>query len=84
MQDRQSMFPDRVQLIPVEGQENTFDMIQADMPTVIGTSLDKATLLSDTVAAKFALSGDAAIPSNALDKLAGAAGNYRGTCSTAE
>jgi hypothetical protein len=83
MQDRQSLFPGRVQLIPVDGQDEVFDVIRADSPSVEGTPLTKATILSDAVAAKLGLSDDAAIPSNGFDKLAAYAGIYSGTCGTA-
>ena len=53
MQDRVPLYPGRVTLTPVAGQENTFDMARADQPTQEGTPLNKATLLKDTTAAKF-------------------------------
>lgn len=40
--DRVPANPGRVVLIPVEGQENTFDMVRADNPLIIGTPIDKA------------------------------------------
>ena len=32
MQDRVSLHPGRVKLVPVAGQENTYDMVRADSP----------------------------------------------------
>ncbi len=47
MQDRVSLYPGRVKLIPVTGQENTYDMVRADSPTQKGMPLNKENLLSD-------------------------------------
>ena len=47
MQDRVPLHPGRVTITPVSGQENTYDMELADSPTVTGTPLNKATLLTD-------------------------------------
>lgn len=47
MQDRISTYPGRVKLIPVDGHENTFDMVRADEPLQEGTALNKASLLQD-------------------------------------
>lgn len=44
MQDRATLYPGRVKLTPVSGQENTYDMVRADQPTQEGTKLSKATL----------------------------------------
>lgn len=56
MKDRVSLYPGRVKLVPVAGQENTYDMVRADEPTQEGTPLSKATLLSDDTAAALELS----------------------------
>ncbi len=40
--DRIPMYPGRVRLIPVAGQENTYDMVRADEPLVEGTPINKA------------------------------------------
>lgn len=40
--DRIPTHPGRVKLTPVEGQENTFDMVRADAPVEPGTPLNKA------------------------------------------
>lgn len=40
--DRVPLNPGRIKLVPVDGQENTFDMERADNPTVPGTSMNKA------------------------------------------
>lgn len=59
MQDRVSLYPGRVKLVPVAGQENTYDMVRADSPTQEGTPLNKATLLKDETAALFGLGANA-------------------------
>ena len=42
--DRVPTYPGRVIMTPVAGQENTFDMVRADAPTVEGTPVNKALL----------------------------------------
>lgn len=69
MVDRAALHPGRVKLVPVEGAENTYDMVRADQPTQEGTPLNKANLLADAVAAKLGLTGDPT-PNDALDALA--------------
>lgn len=59
MKDRIPLYPGRVKLTPVAGQENTYDMVRADQPTQEGDPLNKGTLLSDQVAELFGLSTDA-------------------------
>lgn len=59
MQDRIPLYPGRVQLIPVDGQENTFDLVRADQATQAGDPLNKGTLLSDESAARQGLGADA-------------------------
>lgn len=44
--DRVSLYPGRITLEPVEGAENTYDMVRADEPRVPGTPINKATLES--------------------------------------
>lgn len=68
MQDRISRYPGRVRLTPVAGQENVYDMILADEPTQEGTKINKATLLTDVVAASFGLPNTAA-PNDVLSKI---------------
>ena len=46
--DRVPKYAGRVKLTPVSGQENIFDMVRADAPTVEGTPIDKATFDSIT------------------------------------
>ena len=70
MKDRVPTYPGRVKLTPVEGQANTYDMERADSPVEVGTPLNKATLLSDVVAAAYKLEEDEATPSNAFAKIA--------------
>ena len=65
MQDRVPIYPGRVRLTPVSGQENTYDMVRADSPTQEGTPLNKATLLKDATAAMFGL-GSEAVPDDVL------------------
>ena len=50
MVDRVPRYPGRVQLVPVSGQTNIYDMTMADQPTVEGTPLNKQTFLTDAVA----------------------------------
>lgn len=59
MQDRVSLYPGRVKLVPVAGQENTYDMVRADSPTQEGTPLNKGSLLKDATAALYGLGADA-------------------------
>lgn len=65
MQDRIPLYPGRVMLTPVPGQENTFDMVRADSPTQEGTPLNKANILKDATAAMFGLGSDA-VPDDVL------------------
>ena len=46
MQDRISLYPGRVKLTPVSGQDNVYDMTRQDNPTTEGTPLNKSTLLT--------------------------------------
>lgn len=63
MQDRVPTYPGRVELIPVLGQENTYEMVRADEPTQEGTPLNKANLLQDSVAKMYGLL-ESAIPND--------------------
>lgn len=65
MKDRVPVYPGRVKLVPVSGQENVYDMTRADQPTQQGDPLNKATLLKDTTAALFGLGTDA-VPDDVL------------------
>lgn len=65
MKDRVPLYPGRVRLTPVSGQENTYDMVRADEPTQEGTPLSKATFLKDATAALFGLDATA-VPDDAL------------------
>ena len=68
MEDRLVEYPNRVRLIPVEGQDGVYDIVQ--MPGTVtseGTPLNKLTLLSDNVAE---LLDNPATPSEALGRLA--------------
>jgi hypothetical protein len=66
MNDRVPTYPGRVKLVPVTGQENTYDMVMADEPTQEGTPPTKANLLSDATAAKL---GGVETPNAAFDLL---------------
>lgn len=44
VKDRVPLYPGRVKLTPVSGQENTYDMVRADSPTQVGTPINKALL----------------------------------------
>lgn len=68
MKDRVPLYPGRVKLTPVSGQENTYDMVRADEPTQEGTPLNKASLLKDSTAELFGLGGEA-IPDDVLNIL---------------
>ena len=68
MQDRVSLYPGRVKLVPVAGQENTYDMVRADSPTQDGTPLNKDTLLKDATSALFGLGADA-VPDDAFQQI---------------
>ena len=72
MKDRVPLYPGRVKMVPVAGQENVYNMTRADQPTQEGTPLNKATLLKDATAALFGLGADS-VPDDVLQKLAGAA-----------
>lgn len=75
MQDRVSLYPGRVKLTPVPGQENTFDLVRADQPTQEGTPLNKATLLKDVTASILGLP-DTAVPDDAFLALTIGVGTY--------
>ena len=70
MKDRVPLYPGRVKLAPVSGQENTYDMVRADEPTQEGTPLNKANLLSDETAALYGLGEEGTVN----DALFGASG----------
>ena len=65
MKDRVSLYPGRVKLIPVSGQENTYDMVRADEPTQNGDPLSKSTFLKDDTATLFGLD-NTALPDDVL------------------
>ncbi len=50
MKDRVPTYPGRVELTPVEGEQNKYILKRADEPTDEGTKLGKAALLSDDAA----------------------------------
>lgn len=68
MKDRVPLYPGRVKLTPVSGQENTYDMVRADEPTQEGTPLNKASLLQDETAALYGQGADA-VPNDILSIL---------------
>lgn len=63
MLDRVPLYPGRVKLTPVSGQENVYDMVRADQPTQPGDPLSKNTLFSDDAASFYP---GASLPSEAL------------------
>ena len=65
MKDRVPLYPGRVKMVPVAGQENVYDMTRADQPTQQGDPLNKATLLKDATAALFGLGADS-VPDDVL------------------
>ena len=73
MQDRISLYPGRVKLVPVSGQTNIYDMTRQDNPTTEGTPLNKSTLLTDEVAEMLGLDPATATPSQAFNAVAGKA-----------
>lgn len=87
MKDRIPLYPGRVKLNPVTGQENTYDMVRADEPTQEGTPLNKATLLKDNTAKALGLTSEDPTVNEALLKIFNTAnskarivtGNYVGT-----
>ena len=69
MKDRNVEFPNRYQLVKVEGTDDVFDIIPAPGEVAEeGTMINKSSLLSDAVAASFGL-GAAALPNDALSVL---------------
>lgn len=68
MQDRVPLYPGRVKLTPVAGQENVYDMVRQDQPTQEGTPLNKNSLLKDATAALFQLGADA-VPDDVFNKI---------------
>ena len=75
MQDRVPLYPGRVKLSPVAGQNNTFDMVRADEPTQPGTPLNKETLLKDVTASILGLP-NTAVPDDAFLALIIGVGTY--------
>ena len=68
MKDRVPLYPGRVRLTPVSGQQNTYDMVRADKPTQEGDPLSKKTLLTDATAALYSLDTSAK-PTEVLAKI---------------
>lgn len=68
MKDRVPVYPGRVKLVPVSGQENVYDMTRADQPTQQGDPLNKGTLLKDATAALFGLGTDA-VPDDVFQEI---------------
>lgn len=70
MKDRTPKYPGRVRLTPVEGAENTFDLVRADEPVEEGTPLNKKTLLTDETAYLLELKVDDPTPDDAFSHIA--------------
>lgn len=89
MKDRIPKYPGRVQLIPVSGKVNTYDMARADEAEQEGTPINARTLVTEETAARFGLSPENATPENAFQMIAAALaaglkvelGTYAGTLS---
>lgn len=73
MRDRAPTYPGRVKLVPVDGMENTYTLSWADEPTQVGTPLNKATFLPDSVAALLGLEQSDPVVADALAQLHNAA-----------
>ena len=58
MKDRVPKYPGRVRLIPVDGQENIYDVERVDEPIQEGTPINKQTLLTDESALVAGLTTD--------------------------
>lgn len=71
MKDRVSTYPGRVRLTPVEGQANVYDLAWADEPQQTGTPLNKASLLSDAVAAALKIAGEDSTVNDAFAAISG-------------
>lgn len=70
MKDRVVQHPHRYQLIPVAGQEGTYDIIaKPGTITEPGTPINKATLFSDATAALYGLTGEDAVVDKALSNV---------------
>lgn len=80
MQDRVSATPGRMLITPENGQPAFYATIEmADNPSVVGTALNKANLLTDATAALFGLGADA-VPDDVLARCVKyATGSYVGT-----
>lgn len=61
MQNRESLYPGRIQLDPVPGTTNIYDVTPADEPIVAGTPFNKETMLTDATAALLDLGNDATV-----------------------
>lgn len=73
MKDRVPTHAGRVQLLPVTGQPNKYDLTMADEPSVVGTALNKANLLTDATATALGLNpGDDPTPNDAFAQIASA------------
>mgnify|MGYP004649578991 CR=1 FL=1 len=68
MKDRIPLYPGRVKLVPVDGEENTYDLVRADQPTQAGTPLNKSSLLKDTTSVLYGLDENA-LPDDVLAML---------------
>ena len=69
MRDRVPTYPGRVTLVPVPGQENTFDMVRADEPIEPGSIWNKANVLPDEVCDALGVDRVTAEPKDALTAL---------------
>lgn len=71
MKDRVSLYPGRIRLIPVEGQDNVYDLVRADEPIEEGTPLNKANILKDSTIQKY-INANLNVPDDVFNYI----GNY--------
>lgn len=79
MQDRLPTHAGRVQLVPVSGETNKFDLTMADEPTVAGSAYNKANVLPNAVCDILGLDDTTAEPKDAFLKLRNMARNSQST-----
>lgn len=70
MVDRLSNYPNRIKLLPVQGQNDVYDVVRMDMPLEEGTPLNKSSLLSQAaVEALGLIDTDELTPSDAIEEI---------------
>lgn len=71
MKDRVSLYPGRIRLNPVEGQDNVYDLVRADEPIEEGTPLNKVNILKDSTIQKY-INANLNVPDDVFNYI----GNY--------